>query len=508
MFLFTLIVEHCFWMVMPNNQLVVSRLSLSHLTHLMGLTRFPFCLVCIYFSSAGGGLLDSLLIMKEIKFTSNHFKDILRECQKHQDLAITCSNGKFQCNSFLFATVFPKLSKVLQFENSDYENNPSLVVPDVDVNDLHCFFNNIYSEKSKFVPGKSLIYLLSWKDKSVSMTSKHLQEIVKENIKDIVKEEVEFDLTENNEIDDVNGDDDYNPLNDFNPSEDSPVKIDILKSKQPEIKKKRGRPRKVIDENVVVKESFHCDQCTKSFKSKLALTNHIIHLHDGVPWPKRPKQKKTRTRHLEECDKICDCGINFKNQEEKLKHYRIVHKGWIECPDCERLVKEHLFGSHKCDPQDKGKGKGGICPHCGKFCETYGSLYYHKNIAHENGSYPCDSCGKIFPSKVNLDDHVKRSCQAAIIPCTICGAMVKRMREHMHAVHLDDKEKRFQCGICGKGFFAEKKLRIHEMSMHIKSRPHRCRYGCDVGYNDISNRNAHERKTHGQRFELLNQKPE
>ena len=439
--------------------------------------------------------------MKEIKFASNHFKDILLECQKHQDLAITCWNGRFQCNSFLFVTVFPGLTKSLHYEDCQHDNMPSILVPDVDVNDLHCFFNNIYSERPNFLPGKSLIYLLSWQDTSTSITRKYVQEIVKDNLKDIVKEELELDLPENNETADFSEVDENHPLLEFNQPQLSPVKIEIIKSNKSEGKKKRGRPRKVINENVV-SNSFHCDQCTKSFKSKLALSNHIKHLHDGVPWP---KQKKTRTRHLEECDKVCECGIDFKNQEEKLKHFRIVHKGWIECQDCERLFKEQVFGNHNCEPEQKGKGKGGICPHCGKVCETYGSLWYHKNIAHENGSYPCDSCGKIYTSKASLDDHVKRICQAKITPCTICGAMVKRMREHMAAVHLDDKDKRFQCGICGKGFFAEKKLRVHEMSMHIKARPHRCRYGCDIGYNDISNRNAHERKTHGQRFELSNQ---
>ena len=166
-----------------------------------------------------------------------------------------------------------------------------------------------------------------------------------------------------------------------------------------------------------------------------------------------------------------------------------------------------MFGSHKCEPlkdqrQWTGKREGGICPHCGKVCESYGTLYYHKNFAHADGSHPCDKCGKVFPSKPSLDEHIKRSCQMKIIPCPICGAMVKRMRDHMNAVHVEDKEKRFQCGVCGKGFHAERKLKVHEMNMHIKSRPHRCRYGCDIGYNDISNRNAHEKKTHGARFDL------
>ena len=36
--------------------------------------------------------------------------------------------------------------------------------------------------------------------------------------------------------------------------------------------------------------------------------------------------------------------------------------------------------------------------------------------------------------------------------------------------------------------------------MHLKTRPFNCRYGCDISYNDHSNRNAHEKKTHGKLF--------
>ena len=38
------------------------------------------------------------------------------------------------------------------------------------------------------------------------------------------------------------------------------------------------------------------------------------------------------------------------------------------------------------------------------------------------------------------------------------------------------------------------------MNVHLKLRPYECRYGCSFRYNDLSNRNAHEKKTHGQIF--------
>ena len=38
------------------------------------------------------------------------------------------------------------------------------------------------------------------------------------------------------------------------------------------------------------------------------------------------------------------------------------------------------------------------------------------------------------------------------------------------------------------------------MSVHLKLRPFKCRYGCEFGYNDQANRNSHERKKHGKKY--------
>ena len=48
-------------------------------------------------------------------------------------------------------------------------------------------------------------------------------------------------------------------------------------------------------------------------------------------------------------------------------------------------------------------------------------------------------------------------------------------------------------------------LESHRMSMHLKLRPHYCRYGCDMSYNDTSNRNQHEKRVHGQLFTVVKQ---
>ena len=46
------------------------------------------------------------------------------------------------------------------------------------------------------------------------------------------------------------------------------------------------------------------------------------------------------------------------------------------------------------------------------------------------------------------------------------------------------------------------------MNAHLKLRPYKCRYGCEFAYNDHSNRNAHERKTHGKLFTTVQEEKE
>ena len=139
-----------------------------------------------------------------------------------------------------------------------------------------------------------------------------------------------------------------------------------------------------------------------------------------------------------------------------------------------------------------------ICQECGKEVNK-ANLVYHMRKKHEVVECSCETCGKKFMDTMSLRDHL-RDCQKEPEQCNLCGAMVSRMKDHIRNVHTADQDKRHRCEFCGKGFFDKKKLEIHKMNIHLKLRPHRCRYGCDIGYNDTSNRNAHEKKKHGGLF--------
>ena len=118
------------------------------------------------------------------------------------------------------------------------------------------------------------------------------------------------------------------------------------------------------------------------------------------------------------------------------------------------------------------------------------------------GKVSCEKCGKVFDSYIYLADHVKYV-HAEKKACKLCGAVVKHLDDHMLNVHTEDSKKSRQCQYCGKGFLDQQKLDRHVMSMHLKLKPYKCRYGCDIAYNDYSNRNHHERKKHGGLFTSL-----
>ena len=116
----------------------------------------------------------------------------------------------------------------------------------------------------------------------------------------------------------------------------------------------------------------------------------------------------------------------------------------------------------------------------------------------------CDECGKVFLTNRSKKDHHKKVHNPRT--CSICGKTVKNVRSHIAIMHQEDSEKRFLCPQCGKGFIDSSSLGHHQMNLHIRSRPYKCRYpGCsrgESGYNDRGNRNSHERRVHGAPFKV------
>ena len=268
------------------------------------------------------------------------------------------------------------------------------------------------------------------------------------------------------------------------------------------LKRKRGRPKKeeiggsesqfessesylsTPDENLEDDEnkrplSLLCQDCGKVFKNNNYQDRHKYDNHIA----KHKIEKFT-----------CDCDAQLSTLAEREKHMKVDHLGWFGCPQCLLCFKSKEIQEKHSDTHSLSF----ICDICGYIGNTKSNLAEHTKRIHETNPVKCPDCDKIFKNDQRLMHHKRKVHMAR--QCPICGEIFKTLRVHLNTVHKTDSEKKYQCQECGKGFYDRSKLESHRMSIHIKSRPHRCRYGCDIGYNDVSNRNSHEKKKHGGLF--------
>ena len=539
-------------------------------------------------------------IMNVVSLKHNLLIDLLDECRLNKDLLIRCSDGQFLCNSFLFASIFPRLSRIVESPNVLGEDL-MIFIPDICVKDLESVLNSIYNKQNiTSKQNRNLLFLLNWEDENTKVPSN--------NIKDDLIETIKWETSNVYEGEDHTFEQ-YQPIGEHSENDEAadekPVIIPLIN-----IKSKGGKQKictesdddckKALDQDTDTKERkkgltyiskiprfqykelvcytceikfkkadylfehvffkhgphpemacpecddiFHvpralylhrktvhggkltcpdcgrqfikerthdyeahlqshidqnipCDLCDKVFKNTLNLQQHIKYTHEGI----KPKFNRMTPQVIAaKCDNECKCDIAFKMVKEKVTHYKLVHMGYKECPKCNKIVQSLEQQYHNCAPlkkkEDKYKDKYVVCEDCGKEIHSK-KIAYHTKKYHEVVECSCDKCGRKYNDTMSLRDHM-RDCMKAE-QCNLCGAMVSRINDHIRNVHTAEEDKRFVCNLCGKGFHQKKKLENHKMNNHLKLRPHRCRYGCDIGYNDTSNRNAHERKKHGGLF--------
>ena len=548
-------------------------------------------------------MMETLLSMRHTLIPS-----LLTESQNNEDLTIICKNGKYCCNAFLFASIFPGLSPVLECLLYQ-EEAPSVSIPDVSVKDLVEFFNSVYQQDSR-LKTRQIESLLQWTKIAIESKRENYKDNIKYEVEDytpellfgidntspelncddkeivklkIVKETKPITQEEDNDSD-WGGDTGQN-CSDSEPEEEVKRrknkkgarrnvrnyerkkkidKVTMMSFEYDELNcsvcelefksesglwshvyRKHGphrqqicddcnevftdqtefenHKRKVHGERVSCpdcgkmllkiklnqhikqvhgpKDYVYCNECGKKFCDKYQLKKHIETIHDGI------KRVSSHNKLAMECDKACNCNIKFSSMKEKIEHCKLVHLGYEQCVICLKIILKDRVMNHVCDPNWKKKQKKRdrepqVCDVCSETFNSYSALWYHRTIKHKAEKVSCEKCGKVFDSYIYLADHVKYV-HAEKKACKLCGAVVKHLDDHMLNVHTEDSKKSRQCQYCGKGFLDQQKLDRHVMSMHLKLKPYKCRYGCDIAYNDYSNRNHHERKKHGGLFTSL-----
>ena len=472
----------------------------------------------------------------------------------YQDVTLICDGGIYHVNSILITSMFPVFGQLLDSNNDEF----IISVPDIEYHQISNLFSRIVNQESNIEIRNELFDLMN------ESVMNH-EEISEEDYKDeILKNDMDIsdhdyctevenlivEISEDSKIDTeiLRSQPDENtikveqcpvtlkykcPLCEYSTNradnfkrhvliheESKPRICKICKESYPmNLKKKHKCPgyrcnicgysnRNLFTFNthlkVHQKETIKCQICEKVFDSEKKIKRHMItHASDGQVF--QCDQCGYRTLHKSNLKRHCE-----------IKHERTAEKGFKKCKECRATFSE--FENHKCVFYS--------CDECGK---QFGSMHLvscHKKTFHaEVGKYSCELCDKVFEKQYLLKKHLvfhntqKVSCHICGLKffsgymrihlktheeketCKICNKAVQRLSDHMKTMHQTDDQKSYQCSDCGKGFVKNDALQTHYMNVHLKLRPWKCRYGCTFAYNDRSNRNAHERKTHGKLFD-------
>ena len=119
----------------------------------------------------------------------------------------------------------------------------------------------------------------------------------------------------------------------------------------------------------------------------------------------------------------------------------------------------------------------GACDECGKVVIN---VREHKKNVHSKTKYPCDLCGKIFPTKTSLKRHTEIVHEGIKkFECEVCGKKWPTsgsLSRHINGVH-EKIRKTVQCHICQKTFTATNSyLKIHIAAVHQKIRKWKCEH--------------------------------
>ncbi|XP_052757198.1 zinc finger protein 37-like isoform X4 [Galleria mellonella] len=222
-------------------------------------------------------------------------------------------------------------------------------------------------------------------------------------------------------------------------------------------------------------KTFDCQICGESF---LKLRLLIIHM----------------SKHYNNYS--CDmCGSVFISLHLLRRHLQIHKSGNFPCDKCNKIFSNpakrtiHMRGVHlKQWPRR--------CPMCP---ERFNSNYQrtkHLRMIHNQttGLYRCETCGREYYLKYHLLIHIRSvHLQERNQECSICHSrFFSKYCLSRHMV-IHSGEKKFLCGVCGKGYVRKKNLKDH-------MRQHEIGFICSIcgqNYVDQASLFAHVNVSHG-----------
>nr|XP_029720205.1 zinc finger protein 629-like isoform X1 [Aedes albopictus] len=223
---------------------------------------------------------------------------------------------------------------------------------------------------------------------------------------------------------------------------------------------------------------FKCDECDASFNQSNGLQSHKFTRHsDERPFSceicgtsKRFKTKYILQSHMKAHEKsgtnVIGRGRGFQTLGVDIK----VHVPELKCSFCPAVYRKEVF----------------LCRHI-----------LEKHPLETVPMIPCDICkaankNVFFLTEKERDQHVENHEKIKAAPekervCEDCGKVffTSTTYHHHRQTHFS-----IVCKECGKSFSTNRTLRLHLLTVHLKSRPYKCDK-CDSSFGQLTSLNAH-----------------
>lgn len=225
-----------------------------------------------------------------------------------------------------------------------------------------------------------------------------------------------------------------------------------------------------------------CFYCCCSFIDSSKLKEHTQEEHSEVKLTNVLRTVTTHTRLKLDISEISckKCPKPVSTLEEFLNHISECHSVTFN-----NSIIDRLFAFKLSDDSMR-------CLDCGQNFRFFGTLLRHAHKSHvKANTYLCESCGKGFVAKANLDSHVKTvhtsyqwaKClknynqkKTEKLQCPKCPEMLRSnylRKQHLAIVH-DVKSSQFSCDICSKMFLIKSRLIQHQLRVHLKEKSIAC----------------------------------
>ncbi|ALC45436.1 CG7987 [Drosophila busckii] len=249
----------------------------------------------------------------------------------------------------------------------------------------------------------------------------------------------------------------------------------------------------VIDDS----KPFVCQQCGLAFAREKALVSHIKNHRVDSPfecnqcqemfWDNHSLQEHQKTHQFEESNSeydpasACDdsasesepdqlygdyycneCGICFHRQDLLRRHIKQQHKQSTALEDSMHATPEHV---------ENAKDATHCCDTCGKSFPSPLELLAHAEIHARFPPFKCVLCGVCFYEEQAIKRHLSTRHPNELKPnsCVLCGKECRDRKALIKHAWDHSREKCHSCSKCGKNFHNKARLKRHMASHRDKS---------------------------------------